>query len=71
MPIGFVRRTPNLKWLRSDLTPEGFVMLQQDRPDVTFVSQVVAGARRPRGKTARTIILVVVDYDDAVRTRYG
>jgi hypothetical protein len=34
----FVRRAPNLRWLRSDLTPDNVAMLQLERPDVTFVS---------------------------------
>jgi hypothetical protein len=34
--IKFVRETPSLKWLRSDLTPENVAMLKAERPDVTF-----------------------------------
>jgi hypothetical protein len=34
----FVRRAPNLRWLRSDLTPDNVAMLQLERPDVAFVS---------------------------------
>lgn len=36
--IKFFRRTPTLKWFRSDLTPENVAMLHRERPDVTFVS---------------------------------
>jgi hypothetical protein len=36
--IKFVRHTPTLRWLRSDLTEENVAMLQQERPDITFVS---------------------------------
>jgi hypothetical protein len=36
--IEFVRSAPSLKWFRSDLTPQNVAMLQQERPDVTFVS---------------------------------
>jgi hypothetical protein len=36
--IKFVRRAANLRWFRSDLTPENVAMLQAERPDVTFVS---------------------------------
>jgi hypothetical protein len=36
--IKFVRRATNLRWFRSDLTPENVAMLQLERPDVTFVS---------------------------------
>jgi hypothetical protein len=38
MIIKFVRRTPNLHWLRSDLTGPNVIMLQQERPDITFVT---------------------------------
>jgi hypothetical protein len=38
MIINFVRHTPILRWLRSDLTEENVAMLQQERPDVTFVT---------------------------------
>jgi hypothetical protein len=38
MIIKFVRHTPTLRWLRSDLTEENVAMLQQERPDVTFVT---------------------------------
>ena len=34
-----VRLHPTLKWLRSDLTAENVAILQQERPDVTFVSE--------------------------------
>jgi hypothetical protein len=36
--IRFVRDAPNLRWFRSDLTPENVAMLKAERPDVTFVS---------------------------------
>jgi hypothetical protein len=36
--VDFVRRAPNLRWLRSDLTPENVATLQRERPDVAFVS---------------------------------
>jgi hypothetical protein len=36
--IKFVRRATNLRWFRSDLTPENKAMLRRERPDVTFVS---------------------------------
>jgi hypothetical protein len=36
--IRFVRNAPNLRWFRSDLTPENVAMLKAERPDVTFVS---------------------------------
>lgn len=32
-----VRLCPTLRWLKSDLTPENVAILQQERPDVTFV----------------------------------
>jgi hypothetical protein len=38
MIIKFVRYTPTLRWLKSDLTDENVTMLQQERPDVTFVT---------------------------------
>jgi hypothetical protein len=34
--IQFVRETPSLKWLRSDLTPKNVAMMEAERPDVTF-----------------------------------
>jgi hypothetical protein len=34
----FVRDTPNLKWFRSDLTPDNTAVLQAERPEVTFAS---------------------------------
>jgi hypothetical protein len=34
----FVRNAPNLRWFRSDLTPENAATLQMERPDVTFAS---------------------------------
>jgi hypothetical protein len=36
--IDFVRDTPNLKWFRSDLTPNNIALLEAERPEVTFVS---------------------------------
>jgi Xaa-Pro aminopeptidase len=33
----FVRFTPTLRWLRSELTDEHVAMLRQERPNVTFV----------------------------------
>jgi hypothetical protein len=36
--IKFVRRTPTLKWFRSDLSPENVAALRRERPDVAFVS---------------------------------
>lgn len=36
--IKFVRNTPTLAWLRSDLTDENIAMLQKERPGTTFVS---------------------------------
>lgn len=33
-----VRRTPSLRWLRSDLTEEYVAMLQKERPEITFDS---------------------------------
>jgi hypothetical protein len=39
--IKMVRRliAPTLRWLRSDLTQENIVLLQQERPGITFVSE--------------------------------
>lgn len=37
--IKFVRLHRNLRWLRSDLSPEKVAMLKRERPDVTFVSE--------------------------------
>jgi hypothetical protein len=34
-----VRNHPKLRWLRSDLTDENIAMLQQERPEFTFVSK--------------------------------
>jgi hypothetical protein len=34
--VRFVREAPNLRWFRSDLTPENVALLVQERPDVTF-----------------------------------
>ena len=39
MLIEMVRNLVSLKWLRSDLTPENIAMLQQERSDITFVSE--------------------------------
>ena len=39
MIIKFVRRHHPLRWLHSDLTVENVAMLQQERPEVTFVSE--------------------------------
>jgi hypothetical protein len=36
--VKFVRRTPTLKWFKSDLTPENVALLRTERPDVTFTS---------------------------------
>jgi len=33
-----VRHHPTLRWLRSDLTPENVAILQQARPEITFVT---------------------------------
>ena len=38
MLIKMVRNNPTLQWLRSDLSAENVAMLQQERPNVTFVS---------------------------------
>lgn len=38
MLVTMVRRHPTLQWLKSDLTPDNIRILQQERPDVTFVS---------------------------------
>ena len=37
--VKMVRNRPQLRWLRSDLTPENVAMLQQERPEITFVSE--------------------------------
>jgi hypothetical protein len=37
--IKMVRHHPNLVWLRSDLTDENVAMLQEERPEITFVSE--------------------------------
>jgi hypothetical protein len=34
--VRFVREAPNLRWFRSDLTPENVALLVQECPDVTF-----------------------------------
>jgi len=39
MLMKMVRHHPTLRWLRSDLTPENVAILQQERPDITFVSE--------------------------------
>lgn len=39
MLIKMVRHHPTLRWLRSDLTEENIAILQQERPDITFVSE--------------------------------
>ena len=36
--VGFVRNTPSLRWLRSNLSSENIAMLKQEHPEVTFVS---------------------------------
>jgi hypothetical protein len=36
--IRFVRNTPRLTWLRSDLTEENVHMLSKERPEINFVS---------------------------------
>ena len=37
--IDMVRNHPSLRWLRSDLSAENVAMLQQERPEMTFVSE--------------------------------
>ena len=37
--IKFVRSTPHLVWLRSDLSAENVAMLQAERPEIVFVSE--------------------------------
>lgn len=32
----FVRRTPSLRWFRSDLTAQNVALLQAERPDIIF-----------------------------------
>ena len=39
MLIKMVRDHPTLHWLRSDLTQENIAMLQQERPEMIFVSE--------------------------------
>lgn len=39
MIMKMVRRNRNLRWLRSHLTEENIAILQQERPDVTFVAE--------------------------------
>lgn len=36
--VKMVRNLPALRWLRSDLSPENVAMLQQERPEIMFVS---------------------------------
>jgi hypothetical protein len=38
MLIKMVRNNRTLQWLRSDLLAENVAMLQQERPDVTLIS---------------------------------
>jgi len=38
MLIKFVRNTPTLRWLRSDLAEDSIAILKRERPEVTFVS---------------------------------
>jgi hypothetical protein len=38
MIVKLVRHTPTLRWLRSDLTEDNVAILQQERPDITFVT---------------------------------
>lgn len=37
--VKMVRLHPTLRWLRSDLTEENVAMLQQERPEITLVSE--------------------------------
>ena len=37
--IKMVRNHPSLRWLRSDLSAENVAMLQQECPEMTFVSE--------------------------------
>lgn len=37
--IKMVRRHPTLRWLRSDLSHENVALLEQERPEITFVSK--------------------------------
>lgn len=39
MLMEMVRHHCTLRWLRSDLTPENVAILQQERPEVTFVTE--------------------------------
>jgi hypothetical protein len=34
--VNFVRKTPSLRWFRSDLSPENVAILKAERPEVTF-----------------------------------
>lgn len=38
MLIKMVRNHPTLRWLRSDLSEENVVMLQREKPEITFIS---------------------------------
>lgn len=38
MIMKMVRRLDRLRWLRSDLTNENLALLQQERPEITFVT---------------------------------
>ena len=35
--IRFVRRTPTLKWFRSDLTEQNIISLSKERPEICFL----------------------------------
>ena len=37
--VKMVRNHPSLRWLRSDLSAENVAMLQQERPEINFVSE--------------------------------
>lgn len=39
MLMKMVRRHAALRWLRSDLTEENLAILQQERPEITFVTE--------------------------------
>ena len=36
--IKFVRNSPSLQWLRSNLTQENMTMLRTERPEIEFVN---------------------------------
>jgi hypothetical protein len=38
MFLKMIRGLPNLRWIKSDLTQDSIAFLQQERPDITFVS---------------------------------